>query len=735
MTITFPSSRNSFHPAWLLLVVPPLVSLGLIWWNQNPPVYIGQVIRLSLVLLLVGPLLWMRSGPVGGRTQRLLKEVRALLPGCLLAVLVPGGLAMVDEREAAGFAVWGYGLGCLLMGASTFGGEFEQRTMATLLGQPLPRSVVFAEKIGTLGSLLALATANLLLSLILVPGQSYASEAGGEMLLVPVFVLCSGPFFSLISRSTLAALIFTLTVPMILCGIGALGLELVQRFGHPGETFSEVWSERLVWIGTPIYLVATAMLGWRTFRNLEVREGGAGGRGGTALHPLSRPVDAVLRRLFPVPGGTVQLVRKELRLHVVPWLMAGLMIGLWLLWLTLRHFAQDEDFRSTLNQASALTVFAGILGTLVVVGAGAACVAEERELGTLEWQLTQPVSVSRQWWIKVAVTMALSLGLGILLPVLLLWLGFDRGQLGGESDEQAIRVGVILAGLFFMASATSIYASSISRNTMKATAAAVGLAAGFATVITTVAGSITANLDQTFSGLPEKWQAMNAGKPDWAPSQELLAVLGMAFPAILVLGFVAGLLWLGGQNCRRQVVPVRDVVRQFAGMTLGLLVCLGIFGAIAGQLMVLKQQESWFEMQRMERSNAVATVRGLASSGKLTPEIYGQFNVPTNASPLALTDAILATRGRDAVQDLARQLTQPPQATGYGLGPVMARRYGLISGKATVSPGTNVPAPQPPAAAAGKFYSMDPAMARRYGLTPATNAPATNSPAPAPSGK
>jgi hypothetical protein len=787
----FPGSRNSFHFAWLLLILPPLASLGMLWWDQNSPEYLAQAVRLSLTLLAVLPLLWMRSGPVGMRMQRLLKESRVLLPGCLLAVLVPGLLTMTGQREAGEWAVFCYGFGCLLMGAALFGGEFEQRTMATLLGQPLSRGVLYAEKLGPLALLLAFATLNLFLSLAQVSNVSYGSEELGELLLVPLFALCSGPLFSLVSRSTLAALIFTAAVPMVVFLFGLLGLQMIHRLGHPGEPFPDDWGMPLLWIGIPAYLVITAVLSWRSFRNLEVRDGGAGGRSSTGLHPLSWPVDAVLGRLLPASGATGQLIRKELRLHVVPWLVASLMVGLWLLWLLLRHFAKDEGFRGVLNEVSAMTVFAALLGLIIVVGTGAASVAEERELGTLEWQLTQSVPVRRQWAIKVAVTMALSIGLGILLPALLLWLGFSREQLAGEFGEQFGRVGASYAALFFMGLATSIYASSISRNTMKATAAAVGLASGFAGVVAAVAASITANLDQAFVNLPEKWEAAHAGMPSWAPSQELMTGLSLALLAVIVLGFVSGLLWLGGWNCRRQVVPARDVVRQFVGMSLGLVALLAVCGAIAAQLMALKQQEGWYQQLQGQRETLLATLQhlarsgklpsetyrqfnvpvnapaetladaiiesrgsngayelaralnmratslemlqSLARSGKLTPETYRQFDVPTNAPVETLADAIIKSRGPYGLNELVRKLTPPAKSAGMALDPAMVRRYGLVPGTLTAK--TNAVAPQEGTNPAPAVFLMDPVMARRYGLPIPTNAPSPEAPVPASPGK
>lgn len=734
MTITFPSSRNSFHPAWLLLLVPPVASLTVIWWHQNPPEFLGQVIRLSLTLLLVGPLIWLRSGPVGGRTQRLLKEVRALLPGGLIALLVPGLLGLYGEREIAGFAVWSYGFGCLLMGASAFGSEFEQRTMGALLGQPLSRGVVFAEKVGVLGLLLLLATVNVLLSLSLLPAYAYGPDETAELLLLPAFALCSGPLFSLISRSTLASLVFTVTMPMIAYSFGVLGLELVHRFGHPGETLPDEWVERLMWIGTPLYLLATAALGWRAFRNFEVRDSGAGGRSGTPLHPLSWPVDAALRRLFPSMGGTALLVRKEFRLHAVPWLVASIMVGLWLVWLALRHFARDEDFRGALNQVAALTVFAGLLGTLLVVVAGAASVAEERELGTLEWQLTQPVSVRRQWWVKVAVTMALGLVLGLLLPALLLWLGFSPEQLASEVGDKAGLAVAVVAALFLVGSAISIYASSISRNTMKATATAAGIASGFTGVVILVGGAATATMDGVISGQLEKWATTDVNMPVWAPSQSGLELLGIGFVAALVLVFTAALLKLGERNYRRQVVSTRDISRQLAGVTLGLLAVMGLFAAVFSQLVLVRLQANAVETREERRRNDFLLVRSMVTSGKVTPEVYQRFGLPTNATPESLTEAIIAAQGPNAVYELSRLLNPPTKGKGVFMDSTLARRYGLVPQAGSTS-NTNASTPQLPAVGAPKAFTMDPVLARRYGLIPQTNPPAAGTPAPAVPGK
>lgn len=762
MTFNLPTYRNSFHLGWLLLLVPPLAALYVTWPNDNPPEFVTVVLRLFLAAVAVVPLLWLRSAPVAGRSQRLLKELRTLLPGCLIALIVPGllalGLGRESVQEHAEWAVMAFGFGCLLMGACAFGSEFEQRTLAGLLGQPLPRGVLYLEKLGTLGLLLAFATVNLVLTLWLTPGLQYSLGDAATALLIPVFAFCSAPLFSLLSRSTLAAMTFTFTVPLILWLGATLTLQTVRRFLPLGVS-SEAGLPWLLWIGTPVYLMATSALGWRVFQRLEIRDGGAGGRSNTGLHPLSWPVDAMIGRFFPAAGGTVQLVRKELRLHVIPWLVAGIMVGFWLLWLTLRHYTQDEELRGLLNGVSGMTIFAGLLGSVIASGAGAACVAEERELGTLEWQLTQPVSVRRQWLVKVAVTSVLGVVLGVLLPALLVWLGFSREQLAGTFDDANAHVASAYAGVCLLLFTMSIYASSVARNTTTALATAVGIGAGFAGVIGMMVLACRATLDGAMSTLSEQWGPADVPPPAWAPSTALVEGISTGFVAVTIVMFVATLLWLGGRNCRRMVVPTRDVARQLAGVTLALLLVLGVFGAVMVHLVVLAQQASLAEGNRlrqaseaerqqlqqamkdkamlMKRDYALDDVREMLASGNVAPAIYKRFGVPTNATPEVLLDAVLTKEGPSAFYAIERLLYPDghprilrvrgkPLSNTFSMDPILAKRYGLGSAGATT---TSEPKPLTPM----DRYRMDPVLARRYGLIPKGSAaetePRTNLPA------
>ncbi len=94
--------RNPFHPAWLLLFLPPLV--GLLVPSEpaslleqflgasaaNPALGLALGVRLLFAAAVVGLVVlgWIR--PRTGRPLRILKELRLQMPGVLIAYLGPG---------------------------------------------------------------------------------------------------------------------------------------------------------------------------------------------------------------------------------------------------------------------------------------------------------------------------------------------------------------------------------------------------------------------------------------------------------------------------------------------------------------------------------------------------------------------------------------------------------------------------------------------------------------------
>jgi hypothetical protein len=226
MTHVWPASRNSFHPAWLLLLVPPAISWTVAWLSPGDTSTRLHLGRLTLMALVVLPWVWWRSTNAGPGLCRILKEVRLQLPGFLIAVGLPGVLGIWIHPDLAQWMFMAFAFGCSLMGATAFGAEFEQRTLGGLLSQPRPRIAIFLEKLSVLAVLLSVALAHLVLLRSGTPG--FEPHIALNFALVG---LCTGPLFSLWSRSTLAGLIFSVTVPLLLYLLGTLiGEWVFQRW-------------------------------------------------------------------------------------------------------------------------------------------------------------------------------------------------------------------------------------------------------------------------------------------------------------------------------------------------------------------------------------------------------------------------------------------------------------------------------------------------------------------------
>ncbi len=723
MNFSAPLSRNHFHPAWLLLPVPPLVALGINWFNDNYTEFVAFALRAILLGVFVALVVGLGFGRANGRRLRPSKELRQQLPGTLLALLLPGMFGWYADGDSVPWAVGSYGLGCLLIGASTFGSEFDQRTLGNLLTQPLSRSRIFLEKMGVAATLILLASLNLLLTLVVTDGFRFELQDFLEVSLVGLFALCSGPLFSLLSRSTLAGMVFTFVVPPFLFGFAMAGIDLAYRGLHPGEKLSPGAGSWLLGVGIPAYFLTTLILGWRTFATLQLRDGGAGGRSATALHPLSRPLDRLLAAVLPRRHALAQLVRKELRLHVVPWLVASLTVGLWALGLSIRWSAPDSEAARIFNDVSTLSVFAGLLGSLGFIIAGTAAVAEERELGTLETQLSQPIPLTRQWIVKAGVAASLAIALGALLPASLIWLSFDGAKLqatfGALSGIAAIAYGTVFALLL----ALSLYASSVARNTMMATATAVFIGGGLACLIAGVGMAGGAWLNSVMERHVEQWPP-NVNVPAWAPSAAALEQLAVASLAV-VGGLVAvAFLILGGRNSRRLVVPGATLARQLLGVGLALTLMLGLGAVVFSQLALLRAQANQAGHYLQQRAAAIEDVARELRLGRLTEELAAQIGVATNATAEAVVEAVIAREGPLALGQIAVRFRPAKPVAGnppaFPLDPLLARRYGLIPSPGTNAAGLNGPATNavPPA-----IHRMDPVLMKRYGLQPTSPKP------------
>ncbi|MFM7818401.1 MAG: hypothetical protein ACKPGI_15725 [Verrucomicrobiota bacterium] len=392
MTFRLPQYRNGFHPAWLLLPLPAAVKLlvdslepGIVWVDSY------AVVRLVVGILLIAPLIACRLRDVSPVTRRVLAELRSQMPGFLLTQMGIGILGIGFEAVAFDARFLVLLIGSFWMAATLYGAEFANGTIASWLCQPVRRSRLHLEKMGVLATLLAITAAHWMGQPIHGVGDPGITDSWTlrpsrplEVTAVLLTSFCVGPLFTLLTRSTIAGAVFAVTVP----GGLAVAPVIVAGVLNVDSDFRGHWIGPLVVLALPMLCVIGAIWAWRVLRDLEVQD--SGGRTPPApIDAAGTVLDRILVCLFG-NSSTSHLIRKELRLHQLARLFASMMVGLWVL------CRIPEMFVPTFGLGGFM-LMAGMFGTVILLGAGVSCVAEERQLGTLGWQWTQPVPFARQW--------------------------------------------------------------------------------------------------------------------------------------------------------------------------------------------------------------------------------------------------------------------------------------------------------------------------------------------------
>ena len=384
------------------------------------------------------------------------KEARALaFPwlACLAAMMQP---VIADSPNfLGGLSAPAYFVGTAALGALAIGHEYSSRTLSLLLSVPIQRTRLLAMKLGVLTAFLLLLCAaadTFVFGDVRLP-QSMRHTASW----VPVFGgLFLAPWLTMVCRSALGGAVFTIGLEGALYVIGEL---LGIRF-YGGGAVMEAFRLAFVWYGTIALCIVGGAMTWRLFWRLEAIEGpgqqvhlaywlrGAG----AAVTPAT---DATRRR--PV----WRLVQKELHLQQLSLALAALFVLGAAAALVMTTRVADPAYGSLF---AALTfLYAGILP--IVIGASAS--AGERQIGTLEWQILQPIEMWKQWGIKVGVVFGLASVLTVGLPMTLL----DFGRLivipGTATVIQPDRWMVMVLILF---TTGSLYVSSLSRSAVWALA-------------------------------------------------------------------------------------------------------------------------------------------------------------------------------------------------------------------------------------------------------------------------
>ncbi len=699
----------------LLLVLAPAAGQWLGWMMASAleeSVFLLPGWASWAVILATAALLTRWSGLLTSPSLRV--ETGAQMPGASLAFGATTLHAMSAQgvsKELSDVAVFAYGLAVVWLCANAFGSEYDHRTMGQLLAQPRSRGRIYREKLGVAGSLAGLAAVIVFLT------TSRSSTADPQILGMTlgylILGLASAPFFTLISGSTLAGFVFTLTVPMALYLILQTVLDLYHARVHPDLLHRSIEEQGVLWVGGILYLGTTAFGGWRVFRRLEWREGGAGGGSTPGLHALTGAWDRWIGRRWRGQHATVQLIRKELRLHVVPWLVAGILVVLWGLGLVVRAWAPESEWGVAAANPSTVTLFAGIVGAFIFLVTGASAIAEERVLGTLEWQRTQPIPMASQWRIKLGVTTGLALTLGLVLPAALVWLGFDAKALSatfGTPDWQPIAVYAMGLGILFT---VSLYASSVSQSSMKAVALAPLLLASLcAAGALTVWGVVTV-LDQHWGNL-WLWPVLdglsdpallNQMPPAWLPTGPTLRWITQ-FGAILIGGiWVCFLVRNARLNAQRLRSTGSAVWRQWGQLSGALLLTLLLGGLL---IIGLSRERGYYDQLssfKFRREAFIQVARKAEQEGKFTPEYLSPLEITNRLAPEALVDALIRQQGfRWLSQGFVRHFERKPVVGSHPhflMDPGLARRYGLQTHRTSPTNATSLstPPPTPPKAA------------------------------------
>ena len=365
----------------------------------------------------------------GEQVRRLAaKEVRALLPLWMTcgAVVALSPFMRGAIHEVSGVAIV---VGTLALGAYSVGHEYMHRTVGVMLTLPADRRRIFIVKLAVIVALV-LPLVGLVSWLRLYP------DVRELPLLIGAGTVRLVPAVTMRCRNPIAGVMFSIWGPaMLLLGI----VVALFRLGSPEADIERaaftIWGRIML-----VVFAAAAVAAWRSFRTLEWNEHGV---------EISLPWRYARARQTATRHPLSLLVRKELRLQRLAFSMAAFyVVASFVEEVTRRFWPHDLPFLVPVTQGYwfCLPVLIGSLAS-----------AEERQLGTLSWQLLLPLRAWQQWAVKACVVLGLGLLLGIGIPLVVLSLEGSGLPLAWPDATNAI---IQTAAL----SALGLYTSSLCRS-------------------------------------------------------------------------------------------------------------------------------------------------------------------------------------------------------------------------------------------------------------------------------
>jgi ABC-type transport system involved in multi-copper enzyme maturation permease subunit len=443
-----------------------------------------------------------------------------------------------DRRWPSDVAMIGYTAGVFALGAHAVGHEYGHRTLPALLAQPVSRGRLFGAKSLVLGAMLT--------SLAMAAAVSFMADGlrvddATRMVILPILGgVFTAPLFTMLCRSTLAGAVLGPSAPMTLWVL--IVLAAWWGFAIDVDTTAAWFLDRWLMVAAiacPIF----AMVTWRRFSRMEALEGVP-----TTL-TLPRWMSGRAGSRRPAPWRA--LVAKELHLQQMTIAIALLYGVMWSIGVAVR---QSAPTLVALPVEAVLLLYC--MGLTIVIGALAS--AEERQQGTLDIQLLQPVGALGQWAVKCAVALGLALLLGLIVPAVLIVMFANR------VGSNPVGISIELALLVILLTCGSLYISSLTSSGVKAMAWSVPAGIAAAIFIQTTRTAIAAASTQLGTPLPA--------------DQTEASLLAARVSTLLT---VPALVWFGFVNHTSAEHPLPRTLTQIG--TLAFLIAAGI--VTAGALM------------------------------------------------------------------------------------------------------------------------------------------------------
>lgn len=476
------------------------------------------------------------------------KELRALAP-TWLAITAAMIATDYGPMPLRGLGPVCYFVGVVALGAQAIGHEFSHRTLALLLTQPVRRQRVLLVKLAVLAGLVAALAG--VAAVTLTFGRNEQSFKAVLIALPAALAFFVAPWLTMATRSPLAGTVF----PVALAGVTfAAGNWLgVRLYGYTREV--DAFRAAFMWWTMGGLCATGVVMTWWTFLRLQVTDGS--------------PDLTIRRRGVPARSAAVafrkrspvwMLLIKELHLQQLALVVAAVFVAGYLL--IVLAFA-----RSSRNLGESLAIVSVFYGGVLAVLIGALASAEERQMGTHEWQQLMPMPAWQQWAVKAGTAIGLAFVLGVGLPVLLMSV-VPPEHTAWPRRVWPMRQPVTFI-LFAIVTTGSLYVSSLTRSGLWALTLSIPVMFGTAIFFGWVAR-------------PIEQAVYRAG---------LLGPLRLSLPAIadnavFVAVFIALLgmvLWFGLANHRTSDRSVGRISQQVAWMTAWTVVGLAavlVLGAI-----------------------------------------------------------------------------------------------------------------------------------------------------------